>query len=53
MIGVEADTPGNSMLSQGLLSAKKAPEIRATKRLSVDFVRKMPFCDLEVKRYFN
>ena len=32
---------------------KKAPEIRATKRSSVDFVRKMPLWVLVVKRLFN
>ena len=32
---------------------KKAPEIRATKRSSVEFVGKMPFCVLEIRRLFN
>ena len=31
---------------------KKALEIRATKRLSVNIVGKMPFCVLEVEKLF-
>ena len=42
--------PSDSIINIG---RKKALEIRAAKRSSVDFVGKMPFCVLVVERLFN